>query len=62
MRELDKINADIQQLENELKCLREKYEAAVTDRQRLQVETEVMERRLIAADKLISGLGSEKTR
>ena len=62
VRDLDKITTDIQKLENDLKGLRENYERAVSDRQRLQQETELMERRLIAADKLISGLGSEKTR
>jgi len=62
IRELEKINSDIQQLEDELKGLHGKYEGAMTDRQRLQAETEVMERQLIAADKLITGLVSEKTR
>ena len=62
LRELDKINSDISTLKEELSGLHENYEAAMIDRQRLQQETEVMERRLIAADKLISGLGSEKTR
>jgi dynein heavy chain len=32
------------------------------EKQLLQEEAEVMERRLIAADKLISGLGSENER
>jgi len=62
VKELDKIQTDIQKLENELKDLRTNYETATTDRQRIQEETELMERRLIAADKLISGLGSEKIR
>lgn len=34
----------------------------MTEKQLLQDEAEVMERRLIAADKLISGLGSENKR
>jgi len=34
----------------------------MTEKQLLQEEAEVMERRLIAADKLISGLGSENER
>jgi len=34
----------------------------MTDRQKLQEEAEIMERRLLAADKLISGLGSENVR
>jgi len=62
VRELDKINADIHGLESELRGLHANYEAATLDRQRLQEEEAVMERRLIAADKLISGLSSEKIR
>ena len=42
--------------------LGEKYEAAMSEKQQLQDEAEIMERRLIAADKLISGLGSENIR
>ena len=61
-RELEKINNDITGLENELKQLNDKYEAAMLDRQKLQEEAELMERRLIAAGKLISGLGSENER
>ena len=62
VRDLEKINGDIHGLKDELKVLHGNYEAAITDRQRIQAEAEVMERRLIAADKLITGLGSEKIR
>jgi len=62
VRELDKINSDIQGLENELRGLHQNYESTTLDRQRLQEEEVIMERRLLAADKLISGLGSEKFR
>ena len=34
----------------------------MNDKRELEEETAIMERRLIAADKLITGLGSEKTR
>ncbi len=34
----------------------------MSEKQQLQEEAEIMERRLIAADKLISGLGSENIR
>ena len=61
-RDLDKINKEVANLEKVLKELSEKYEAAMTEKQELQEEVEIMERRLIAADKLISGLGSENTR
>ena len=49
-------------LEGELQALSEKYDAAMREKTSLQEEAEIMERRLIAADKLISGLGSEKVR
>lgn len=35
---------------------------AITEQRQLQEEAEIMERRLVAADKLISGLGSENIR
>ena len=61
-RELDKINAELAKLEAELARLNERYEAAMLDKQQLEEETEIMERRLLAADKLIGGLGSENER
>ncbi|KAG8456021.1 hypothetical protein GDO86_001999 [Hymenochirus boettgeri] len=61
-RELEKIQAELSTIQNELKALGEKYEAAISEKQKIQEEAEIMERRLTAADKLISGLGSENTR
>ncbi|XP_014373608.2 dynein heavy chain 10, axonemal, partial [Alligator sinensis] len=61
-RELEKIQAELTTIQNELKALGDKYEAAIREKQQLQEEAEIMERRLIAADKLISGLGSENVR
>ncbi|KAM4707116.1 dynein axonemal heavy chain 10 [Discoglossus pictus] len=61
-RDLEKIQAELATIQSELKALGEKYEAAITEKQKLQEEAEIMERRLIAADKLISGLGSENIR
>ncbi|CAH1801914.1 unnamed protein product [Owenia fusiformis] len=61
-RDLSKINNEVSSLEAELKSLNEKYESAMAEKQELQTEAEIMERRLIAADKLISGLGSENVR
>ena len=61
-RELSKIEKELKNLEDELKALNDKYEAAMSEKAALQQEAEIMERRLIAADKLISGLGSEKIR
>lgn len=61
-RELEKIEKEVKALDEELKNLSDKYDAAMRERASLQEEAEIMERRLIAADKLISGLGSEKIR
>uniref|UniRef100_A0A803TD88 Dynein axonemal heavy chain 10 n=1 Tax=Anolis carolinensis TaxID=28377 RepID=A0A803TD88_ANOCA len=61
-RDLEKIQAELTAIQNELKALGDKYEAAIRGKQQLQEEAEIMERRLIAADKLISGLGSENIR
>ncbi|XP_041455872.1 dynein heavy chain 10, axonemal-like [Lytechinus variegatus] len=61
-RDLDRINAEVNSLEQELKDLGQKYENAMSEKKTLQEEAEIMERRLIAADKLISGLGSENVR
>lgn len=61
-RDLDKITNEVNRLEAELAELSRKYEQAMTEKQQLQEEAEIMERRLIAADKLIGGLGSERDR
>lgn len=61
-RDLDKITNEINKLENELKELGMKYEQAMSEKQQLEEEAAIMERRLIAADKLISGLTSENKR
>ena len=49
-------------LEAELQELNRKYEEAMAEKQALEEEANIMARRLIAADKLISGLGSENVR
>ena len=54
--------AESNNLERQLKILGDKYANAMTERQKLQEEAEIMERRLIAAGKLISGLSSEGAR
>lgn len=61
-RELEKIEKELKALEEELRKLGVKYDDAMREKASLQEEAEIMERRLIAADKLISGLGSEKVR
>ncbi|NWX97079.1 DYH10 protein, partial [Nothoprocta ornata] len=61
-RELEKIQAELAKIQAELKALGKKYEEAIAEKQQLQEEAEIMQRRLYAADKLISGLGSENER
>uniref|UniRef100_A0A673VC35 Dynein axonemal heavy chain 10 n=1 Tax=Suricata suricatta TaxID=37032 RepID=A0A673VC35_SURSU len=61
-RELERIQNELAVIQSELEALGAKYEAAILEKQELQKEAEIMERRLIAADKLISGLGSENIR
>lgn len=61
-RELERIKAELTRIQEELKALGNKYQAAITEKQQLQEEAEIMQRRLYAAGKLISGLGSENER
>lgn len=61
-RNLEKLYNEIAKLEDDLAKLNDKYTVAMLRRQELQEETDIMMRRLIAADKLISGLSSESTR
>ncbi|XP_067862341.1 dynein axonemal heavy chain 10 [Heptranchias perlo] len=61
-RDLEKIQAELADIQRELQALSDRYEAAMREKQQLQEEAEIMERRLVAADKLISGLGSENVR
>lgn len=61
-REFERIQSELNSIQKELHALGEKYEAAIVEKQLLQEEAELMERRLIAADKLISGLSSENER
>ena len=61
-RELERIQNELAAVQRELEALGAKYESATLEKQQLQEEAEIMERRLIAADKLISGLGSENVR
>lgn len=61
-RDLEKVTREVNALEEELQGLNKKYEEAMIEKQALEEETRIMERRLIAAGKLISGLGSENVR
>ncbi|KAK5648316.1 hypothetical protein RI129_003208 [Pyrocoelia pectoralis] len=59
---LEKLQNEIAKLESDLAKLNEKYETAMKRKQELQEETDIMMRRLNAADRLISGLSSEQAR
>ena len=61
-RELDKMQKELASIEEELARLSKQYEEAIAEKKALEEEAELMERRLTAASKLISGLGSEKER
>lgn len=61
-KQLDKLYAEIALLESDLAKLNEKYAIALKRRMELQEETDIMMRRLMAADKLITGLSSEQER
>lgn len=61
-RELEKIQKELTSIEEELARLSVQYEEAMTEKKALQEEADIMERRLVAASKLISGLSSEKAR
>ncbi|XP_011694340.1 PREDICTED: dynein heavy chain 10, axonemal [Wasmannia auropunctata] len=61
-RALEKEEWELKRLEETLRELNAKYDVAMTKRQNLQDETDLLQRRLSAADKLISGLSSENER
>lgn len=61
-RELEKIQRELESIEKELSKLSQQYEEAMSEKRALQEEADLMEKRLVAASKLISGLGSEKKR
>lgn len=61
-RDLDKINGQVDRIEKQLQELNERLEKQLAEKEKLEKETAIMERRLIAADKLINGLSSENKR
>ncbi|EGF80533.1 hypothetical protein BATDEDRAFT_25191 [Batrachochytrium dendrobatidis JAM81] len=60
--EFDKITKELRRLSEELSALQIQFHTAKVEQLELKQMAEVMERRLLAADKLISGLGSERIR
>ena len=61
-RDLEKIQKELLNIEEELAELSRQYEEAIGEKRALQEEADLMEKRLVAASKLIAGLGSEKAR
>jgi len=61
-RALEKEEQELKRLEQTIHELNAKYDIAMTKRQSLQDETDLLQRRLSAADKLISGLAFENER
>ncbi|KPJ14719.1 Dynein heavy chain 10, axonemal [Papilio machaon] len=59
---LASLNREIDRLQRTLDGLNQRYDTAMLRRQELQEETDIMMRRLVAADKLMSGLSSEQKR
>lgn len=62
MADFDKINNQLTQLQQTLDALKDNYEKAMLENRTLEDETDLMQRRLDAADRLITGLGSESVR
>lgn len=52
---LDSLNREINRLQSTLDGLNARYDTAMMRKQELQEETDLMMRRLVAADKLMSG-------
>ncbi|XP_012151823.2 dynein heavy chain at 89D [Megachile rotundata] len=59
---LEREERELKKLEKAIAELNAKYEKAMEERQKLQEETDILQRRLVAADKLINGLSSENER
>ena len=61
-RELKGITNQVAKIEAQLADLASRLETQLAEKTKLEQETAIMERRLIAADKLINGLSSENKR
>ena len=61
-RELQRITDQVNRLEASLADLAKKLDTALSEKTKIENEAAIMERRLIAADKLINGLSSENKR
>lgn len=61
-KDLAQTKAQVEQLNQELSALRKQFEEKTAEQQDLKAKADLMERRLVAASRLIAGLGSERTR
>ena len=61
-KDLAQAKKDLAEVQHTLAELQKQFEEAMTEKTELETEAAIMERRLIAADKLIGGLGSERAR
>lgn len=59
---INKLNTELNNIMSMLEKLNEKYKNATLEQAIIQEEKDLMERRFIAADKLINGLSSENQR
>jgi dynein heavy chain len=59
---LNKLYSEIKTLEEDLKALTLNYDGAMQEKQRVQEDTDIMQKRLVATDRLISGLSSRQAR
>lgn len=61
-RDLTNTKSELEQLNTQLSLLRRQFEEKTAEQQDLKSKADLMERRLLAASRLIAGLGSERTR
>ena len=61
-KDLVKTKAEVAELNGQLESLTKQFESASKEQTELKDKAETMERRLVAAEKLIAGLDSERTR
>ncbi|GLI59150.1 hypothetical protein VaNZ11_000978 [Volvox africanus] len=61
-KDLANTKAELQSLNQQLGHLRQQFEEKTAEQQELKAKADLMERRLLAASKLIAGLGSERER
>ena len=59
-KDLQKIKEDLRELSEQLSALRAKFNEKTTEQKELKDKADLMERRLDAAERLISGFSSEK--